>query len=177
MARLSNSDSHHEENTWLNEPGAYHFSIDDAKETLAKKKGTPQIECGCSVLAGTNKSQIGMSHTVWLNLAGNINRTALFLLSTGVITRAQWEQYKAGTDLDFDVADMIGRTFCAEAESDTWEGKTRVEIGFKIWGPLDPDAKHVPKDAEAMKLLEQPAASNGAAGQPTAVHDPWAGVK
>ena len=134
---------------WLSNIGGFHFFVEDVQEGVSKEKQTPSLDVTCVVLAGTDQSQVGRKTVNSLYLTPkNYNKLAEFAIAVGLITREDWKTAKdAGTDLEFDEQQMIGRSFCAEVEWDEYNGKKRPKIGFKVWDPRDPKAAHIPKDA------------------------------
>jgi hypothetical protein len=87
-----------------------------------------------------------------------------FFFVIGLINEADVD----GT-MEFDTDDAEGRQFIAKFASNTYEGKTTIQLNFAdMWHVDDPQVIDVPKDENALKLIPKNLRLTAAAKSETA---------
>lgn len=131
------------------EPGTYHF------EVLEFMENDPRYNDGswfdAEVLSGTVKDQEGKTHREFLN-----SRTAIEIaVALKLTTKEEIARYQAaGRNLEVDFDQAVGRQFVGGLQPETYEGKTRNKLSFRVWAVDSSQAKGVPLNAGKLKEFE-----------------------
>jgi len=155
---------------YLNQPGTYHMVILNVLDGLSTKdKPIDGFTVCCDVLAGTTEKCHGKKldstffppnpQTSDEAQAISRKRNTAFFVATDIL-----DPNKMGQRVSIDPADAIGRQFIVKLgwaqEKNTagdWVDSTKfLQVDYaNVWHVDDPDCKDVPKNAEALALIEK----------------------
>lgn len=146
---------------YVNAEGTFHFLINDIDENPATKDHKPiegALKVQAEVLAGTDSSQIGRTlETMFFKGrptdkdGGEFANKKLtrFFLAIGLIS------HQPGSKTVIEPSHGVGRQFCAKINVREQNGKKYFDIAYAdIWHIDDAEAKDIPKDAEALGLID-----------------------
>lgn len=123
--------------------GKHHVFISSVVEAVSPK-GEAQLsikfnECPQTVDAiGGSISEFVPLEGKRMGILGNL------LIAVNAWTKEDWEKsQKSGADMSFDEKLLVNRQLVIEVEENTYDGKTRLQVGFKMFAINDPRAKGV----------------------------------
>lgn len=130
-------------------PGSYHFEVLEFMENDPRNGAT---WFDSEVIAGTVKGAEGKTHREYLNGA----TLPQFLVATKLLSKQDIDRHQAaGTSPDIDLEGLaIGRQFCGTLEPETYEGKTRVKLSFRMWAVDSSRAKGIPLNKAKLAEFE-----------------------
>ena len=148
---------------WLTKEGMYHFIVNDINESPTTKDHKPienALGIKLEVLAGTNPDQVGKSIDLTLYKGrkedkdgGEFARKKLmrFFMAIGLI-----KQHQPGVKVKVEPSEGNGRQLCAKiGHREGKDNKKYLDVAYAdFWHVDDSEAKDIPKDPEALGLID-----------------------
>ena len=138
--------------------GSFHFRVAALDEGNGDDKA---MMVDTEVLAGDPVTEVGRTHREYFNYpkAGadatkrqnTVKRMMLLALATGIVTEEEIEAARKqgkGPRVDFNLC--VGRQFCGELQEETYQGKARCKLGYRIWAIGSDEAKGIPINQAAL---------------------------
>jgi len=149
---------------WMTKEGLYHFIVNDINENPATKDHKPisnALGVKLEVLAGTNPDQVGKSIDLLFYKGrpedkdkGEFAKKKLmrFFMAINLL-----KQHQPGAKVKIETSDGVGQQLCAKLSyRESKDGSKKfLDISFAdIWHVDDSEAKDIPKDPEALGLID-----------------------
>jgi len=135
--------------------GLYHVEINSVDENSGKNDDTMVVDF--EILAGTTANQEGKTYRDYFgkDTEGQLKRALILAVASGLLSPDELKQHKdAGTNPSVDFETLApGRQLCIGLEDETWEGKTRAKMGFKMFAIDSEPAGDIPMNKGKLAQL------------------------
>lgn len=135
--------------------GKHHVFISSVVETVSPK-GEPQLQFKFDECPHTANAAPSRSIKEFVPLTGKrMGILGNLLIAVNAWTKEDWEKsQKAGADMSFEESLLVGRQLVIEVSEDSYDGKTRLQVGFKTFAVTDPRAKGVKLSPLYLEMLK-----------------------
>lgn len=165
---------------FLRDEGTYHFFIVAVDERPTKRNGdlinNAAFRVSLEVLKGTAEGQKGkladilfFNPTISATSDGSFAKKKLDLFFLATAMRSESELSEKGRKQEIELADLVGRQFVAKfhIEKDD-NGKDQIGLCFAdMWHVDDSAVANIPKDADALAMIDPKLRRIGAKAAPT----------